>query len=110
MLTMGVMQYCAAAYTPLPGASGAQEGVFALYFQGLFPGSLMVAGMLAWRFLTFYSVLAVGLVVYLCMKVRTRVEIKHETGERAPLLEPDFVASGKELIREEDKLEHGESV
>ncbi|MBQ3761402.1 MAG: flippase-like domain-containing protein [Clostridia bacterium] len=108
MLTMGVMQYCAAAYTPLPGASGAQEGVFALFFAGVMPGSLTVAGMLAWRFLSFYSVLAIGLVVYLCMKVRTRVEIKHETGQSAPLLQPDFVESGRELIDSEDSTETNE--
>ena len=65
LLTMGVMQYCAAAYTPLPGASGAQEGVFALFFGGLMPGSLTIAGMLGWRFMTYYSVLLVGFVVYL---------------------------------------------
>ena len=109
MLTMGVMQYCAAAYTPLPGASGAQEGVFALFFGDLMPGSLTVAGMLAWRFITYYAVLAVGLIVYFAMRVKTKVEIKQETGVSAPLLKPDLVESGRELIREEDEIEKREA-
>jgi uncharacterized protein (TIRG00374 family) len=108
IVTLDVLEYTSAAYTPLPGASGAQEGVFALFFAGVMPGSLTVAGMLAWRFLSFYSVLAIGLVVYLCMKVRTRVEIKHETGQSAPLLQPDFVESGRELIDSEDSTETNE--
>ena len=52
-----------AAYTPLPGASGAQEGVFSLYFQSLLPGDLMLSGLLAWRFITYYLVLIVGFFV-----------------------------------------------
>ena len=67
LLTMSVMLYTSAAYTPLPGASGAQEGVFALYFSSIFPGAQMFSGMLAWRFITFYLVLAVGSVVTLSM-------------------------------------------
>ena len=46
---------------------GAQEGVFALYFAGIFQDSLLFSGMLAWRFITFYLVLAVGVVVMLSM-------------------------------------------
>lgn len=61
--TMGILQYISAAYTPLPGASGAQEGVFALYFSGIFPGSLCVAALLLWRFFTYYMWLIIGAIV-----------------------------------------------
>lgn len=67
LLAMSVMLYISAAYTPLPGASGAQEGFFALYFAGMFPNGQIFSGMLAWRFITYYLVLAVGAVVALSM-------------------------------------------
>ncbi len=67
LLAMSVMLYISAAYTPLPGASGAQEGFFALYFAGMFPNGQIFSGMLAWRFITYYLVLIVGAVVTLGM-------------------------------------------
>ena len=63
ILTMGCMQYTSAAYTPLPGASGAQEGLFSLYFANLLPEELLLSGLLAWRFITYYLVLIVGFIV-----------------------------------------------
>lgn len=36
LLAMGVLLYIGASYTPLPGASGAQEGGFAVLFRGIF--------------------------------------------------------------------------
>lgn len=67
VLAMSVMLYTSAAYTPLPGASGAQEGVFALYFTAMFTEDNLFSGMLAWRFITFYLILAVGVIVMLNM-------------------------------------------
>ena len=67
LLAMSVMLYISAACTPLPGASGAQEGFFALYFAGMFPDGQIFSGMLAWRFITYYLVLVVGAVVTLGM-------------------------------------------
>lgn len=60
LVALGAMQYTSAGYTPLPGASGAQEGIFSLYFGKLLPGDLMLSGLLAWRFITYYLVLIVG--------------------------------------------------
>lgn len=75
ILTMGCMQYTSAAYTPLPGASGAQEGVFGLYFAGLLPDELLFSGLLAWRFVTYYLILIVGFIVTTAMGMRhTTVE------------------------------------
>lgn len=70
ILTMGCMQYTSAAYTPLPGASGAQEGVFGLYFAGLLPNELLFSGLLAWRFVTYYMILIVGFIVTTAMGFR----------------------------------------
>ena len=72
IVTMGCMQYTSAAYTPLPGASGAQEGVFSLYFQSLLPGKLLLSGLLAWRFITYYLVLIVGSFVTTALGMRNK--------------------------------------
>ncbi len=60
LTALGFMQYTSADYMPLPGASGAQEGIFSLYFNQLLPGDLMLSGLLTWRFITYYLVLIVG--------------------------------------------------
>ncbi len=54
LVTIALLLYISAAYTPLPGGSGAQEGGFVLYFQNIFPANTIFIGMLVWRFLTFY--------------------------------------------------------
>ena len=63
LVTLGVCLYISAAYTPLPGASGAQEGVFALYFSSVFPVDVRPMALLLWRFFTYYISLIVGGVV-----------------------------------------------
>ena len=60
---LGIMLYTSAAYTPLPGASGAQEGVFALYFSQVFPDGIRLMALLLWRFFTYYFTLIVGAIV-----------------------------------------------
>ena len=63
LLALNVMQYTSVMFTPLPGSSGAQEGLFSLYFERLFPDELLFSGLLAWRFITYYLVLIVGFIV-----------------------------------------------
>lgn len=63
LTALGIMLYTSAAYTPLPGASGAQEGVFALYFSQIFPDGIRLMALLLWRFFTYYLSLIVGAVV-----------------------------------------------
>ena len=70
LIAMGIMQYTSAAYTPLPGASGAQEGIFSLYFAGLLPESLLLSGLLSWRFFTYYLILIVGSIVVTTLGMR----------------------------------------
>lgn len=60
LITIGLMLYISASYTPLPGASGAQEGAFALYFAGIFPPATLFVALLIWRFFTFYLSLIGG--------------------------------------------------
>ena len=59
-ITMGVLLYISASYTPLPGASGAQEGGFAVFFAGIFPPAYLFVALLIWRFFTFYLSIFVG--------------------------------------------------
>ncbi len=48
------------SYTPLPGAAGAAEGSFLVIFRIFFNGEILTQAMLLWRFLAYYSCIAVG--------------------------------------------------
>ena len=60
LLTLSFLLYISASATPLPGASGAQEGGFLLYYQGIFTDGVIGLALLVWRFFTFYLYLIVG--------------------------------------------------
>ena len=70
LLTMGVLLYISASYTPLPGASGAQEGGFAVFFQGIFPDASLFVALMIWRFSTYYLSILVGVVISIYESVR----------------------------------------
>lgn len=63
LITISLMVYISAAYTPLPGGSGVQEGGFAIYFTGIFPDETLFVALLVWRFFTFYLNLISGAVL-----------------------------------------------
>ncbi len=63
LLTLGVLLYISASYTPLPGASGAQEGGFAVFFRGIFPDASLFVALMIWRFSTYYLSILVGVIV-----------------------------------------------
>jgi len=60
ILTVAFMLFVSASYTPLPGASGAQEGGFLVYFKGIFTDSTLPLALLVWRFMTYYVCLLLG--------------------------------------------------
>ncbi len=70
IITVGVLLYISASYTPLPGASGAQEGGFALFFRAFFPDASLFVALLIWRFFTYYLTVLVGAVVTTVESVR----------------------------------------
>ncbi len=70
LITMGVLLFIAASYTPLPGASGAQEVGFAVLFKGIFPEAKLFVALLLWRFATYYLSVLVGAVVTTVSSVR----------------------------------------
>lgn len=63
LMAMDVAQYVSAAYIPTPGASGAQEVSFSMYFGGIFPDGIRLAALLLWRFFTYYLSLLVGALI-----------------------------------------------
>lgn len=60
VLIVAFMLHLSASYNPLPGASGAQEGGFLLFYRGVFPAGTASLVMLIWRFFTYYIHLIVG--------------------------------------------------
>lgn len=74
LLTLAFVLFVSASYTPLPGASGAQEGGFLYYFRGIFTGGTVGLALLTWRFFTYYLFIFVGLVNLLLEKLLKRRE------------------------------------
>lgn len=72
ILTLSFLLFVSASYTPLPGASGAQEGGFLLYFRGIFKDGTIGLGLLIWRFFTYYLFLIVGVFAVIAEKVVVR--------------------------------------
>jgi uncharacterized protein (TIRG00374 family) len=86
IITVQLLLFLAVSFMPMPGASGAQEGGFVLFFRGIFPEGSMFAALLAWRFFTYYLMLIVGGAVV----VRSTFIKKRQ---RIPLPQKDAVPS-----------------
>ncbi len=78
ILTLSCLLYVSASYTPLPGASGAQEGGFLVFFNGIFVNGTIGMALLTWRFFTFYLFLIVGI----GMVVLEKIILKREKSKR----------------------------
>lgn len=63
ILTLQYLLFISAAFIPLPGASGAQESGFCLFFRNIFPESSLTAAMVCWRFLSYYLLIFAGLLM-----------------------------------------------
>ena len=71
VFTLQLMLFIAAAFVPLPGAAGAQEGGFCAFYRGIFPEGNLVAAMVVWRFFSYYLLLAAGLAMMALARIRT---------------------------------------
>ena len=81
LISMALAQYISASYVPIPGASGAQEGVFSLFFRQIFPGGSCFAAMMIWRCTTFYLPLVVSaasILIYSLHGGKTKAETEAE--------------------------------
>jgi uncharacterized protein (TIRG00374 family) len=76
VLTISCLLFVSASYTPLPGASGAQEGGFLLYFRDIFKNGTIGLALLIWRFFTYYLYLIVGVFTILLEKIILRREAR----------------------------------
>ena len=76
VLTISCLLFVSASYTPLPGASGAQEGGFLLYFRDIFKNGTIGLALLIWRFFTYYLYLIVGVFTILLEKIILKREAK----------------------------------
>ncbi len=90
--------YIAASFTPLPGASGAQEGGFYLFFQQVFPAGTLLGALLLWRFITYYFTIIVSLTAVVVDSVRSM--------RKAALRPADDGAEGEQdIAQQEDRTE-----
>ncbi|MDD3336241.1 MAG: lysylphosphatidylglycerol synthase transmembrane domain-containing protein [Eubacteriales bacterium] len=80
LITMGVLLYIGASYTPLPGASGAQEGGFAVLFKGIFPDARLFVALLIWRFSTYYLSVLAGVILTSIDSIRGMRRHKKQEG------------------------------
>jgi len=60
LVTMQSFLCLAVSFFPLPGASGASEGGFYIFFSAYFTKVPVFIAMLIWRFISYYSVLITG--------------------------------------------------
>ncbi len=70
LLTISFLLFLSASYTPLPGASGAQEGGFLVFYRGLFTAGAIGLALLVWRFMTYYLFLIVGATVTVASQLK----------------------------------------
>ena len=64
----------------LPGASGAQEGGFYIFFQHVFPADKLVGALLLWRFFTYYFTMIIGVAAVI---FDSAWSMRHAAGEKA---------------------------
>ena len=107
ILTLQFLLYIAASFTPLPGASGAQEGGFYIFFQHIFPADKLVGALLLWRFFTYYFTLIIGLSAVITdsavsmRKRKLEPEVRPEEEETAPVPEGAGESGTNEQAEEE---------
>jgi uncharacterized protein (TIRG00374 family) len=63
LLLMQSFLFIAISFFPLPGAAGAAEGGFLLFFNAIFPPQLIFIAMILWRIITYYANIIAGAAV-----------------------------------------------
>ncbi len=78
LITLSFALYVSACYTPLPGASGAQEGGFLVYYKNVIPANMIGLALLVWRFFTYYMFLLVGVFIVILERIIVSREEKRK--------------------------------
>lgn len=86
LFTASFMLFLSASYTPLPGASGAQEGGFLAFFGSMYRQGVVGLAILVWRFFTFYLFLLIGAVMSIAVSLRAN---RKRAKEGQPAETPD---------------------
>ena len=81
LMALSFMLFISASYTPLPGASGAQEGGFLYYFRNIFNGGSVGLALLIWRFFTYYLFIFVGVFNLLLEKITRKRKPDNPEGD-----------------------------
>ena len=90
ILTLSCLLYVSASATPLPGASGANEGFFMGYYTRVFTEEIKGLAMLVWRFFTYYLFLIVGVGTIILEKIILKRESRRKReAEEAELSETE---------------------
>ncbi|MBN1778286.1 MAG: flippase-like domain-containing protein [Clostridiales bacterium] len=84
LITLSFLLFISASYTPLPGASGAQEGGFLIYFAGAFTQGTIGLALLVWRFFSYYLFLLIGAVISIIGSLRGHKADKEEKAGKEP--------------------------
>jgi glycosyltransferase 2 family protein len=92
LITVAFLLFLSASYTPLPGASGAQEGGFLVFFQGMFTQGTIGLALLVWRFFTYYLFLLVGAVMSIGGNIRMNRRHARETAAAGGAPAPEVPA------------------
>ena len=95
LLTISFLLFISASYTPLPGASGAQEGGFLLYYRGIIPGDRIGLALLVWRFFTYYMFLIVGVFVVVGERILLSLEERRKR-DQSGILRREAEETGKD--------------
>ena len=70
VLTVAILLCLSASHTPLPGASGAQEGGFLVFYYGIYTPGVIGFALLMWRFCTYYIYLVIGVGILIGGNIR----------------------------------------
>ncbi len=93
LLTASFLLFISASYTPLPGASGAQEGGFLLFFGSFFTKGVVGLAILVWRFFTFYLFLLIGAAMSIVNNLReNRRRARMEKAGEGAAVDPSAAA------------------
>ncbi|MDD5018030.1 MAG: lysylphosphatidylglycerol synthase transmembrane domain-containing protein [Eubacteriales bacterium] len=82
IFTMQAFLYLAVSFFPTPGAAGAAEGGFYLFFSTFFINAPVYIAMLIWRFLTYYLILIVGSILVVSEELFAMRRLKKEVGAK----------------------------
>ena len=87
LLSSQAFVHMVSAFAPTPGAIGAAEGSFAVFFSLFFPKKMISLAVVLWRLITFYLSIVVGLLFTVLEKHFTTNEPLEETPVVDDLLE-----------------------